>query len=163
MARPVVSDARNRERRVGYEVTVTEVAARPTAVVAARTTWQEFPTLWMGLLDEVWECLRAGGIQRGCRNVMLYRDNVPNVEVGVELSRPCPLTGRVVASSLPAGSVAMTVHRGSYAGLGSAHEAIVEWCAAAARPLHGARWEVYGPHNDDPAEVWTEVSYLLAP
>ncbi|HYY79161.1 MAG TPA: GyrI-like domain-containing protein, partial [Actinomycetes bacterium] len=100
-----------------YQVTVKDVQPRPTAVVPATTTWEAFPTLWRQLLDEVWACLRASGIDRGCRNVMLYRDDVPNVEVGVELGQPCPLTGRVVASSLPAGRVAMTVHRGPYAGL----------------------------------------------
>jgi hypothetical protein len=31
---------------MSYRVTVTDVAARPTAVVAAATTWQEFPSLW---------------------------------------------------------------------------------------------------------------------
>jgi effector-binding domain-containing protein len=101
---------------MSHRVTVIDVAARPTAVVAATTTWQEFPTLWKELLDEVRTCLRAGGIRRGYRNVMLYRDDVPHVEVGVEvgveLNRPCPLTGRVVTSSLPAGQAAMTVHRG---------------------------------------------------
>ena len=56
------------------------------------------PALWGQLLGEVWDCLRAGGISGGCRNIMLYRDSVPNVEVGVLLSQPCPLTGRVVAS-----------------------------------------------------------------
>src|SRR5919198_6282804 len=93
-----------------YQVTVKDVQPRPTAVVPATTTWEAFPTLWRQLLDEVWACLRASGIDRGCRNVMLYRDDVPNVEVGVELGQPCPLTGRVVASSVPAGRVAMTVH-----------------------------------------------------
>jgi effector-binding domain-containing protein len=146
---------------MSYEVTAVDVVARPTAVVAATTTWQEFPTLWKELLDEVWACLRAGGIDRGCRNVMLYRDDVPHVEVGVELTRPCPLTGRVVASTLPAGQVAMTVHRGSYADLGSAHRAVSDWCAAHGRRPAGPRWEVYGPHHDDPTEVWTEVYYLL--
>jgi len=145
-----------------YQVTLRDVAARPTAVVAATTTWQEFPKLWGQLLGEVWDCLHAGGIQRGCRNVMLYRDDVPNVEVGVELTQPCPLTGRVVASSLPAGPAAMTVHRGSYAGLGSAHKAVLDWCAAQERRPTGTRWEVYGPHRDDPAEVWTEVYWLLS-
>jgi hypothetical protein len=43
---------------------------------------------------------------------MLYLDSVPNVELGVLLGQPCPLTGRVVASALPAGTAAMTVHRG---------------------------------------------------
>ncbi len=102
---------------MGYDVAVTTVSARPTAVVPATTTWQDFPTLWKGMLDDVWAC-------RGCRNVMLYRDDVPNVEVGVELLEPCPLTGRVVASALPAGEVAHTVHHGPYGGLGSAHRAV---------------------------------------
>jgi hypothetical protein len=31
---------------MSYQVTATDVVARPTAVVAATTTWQEFPTLW---------------------------------------------------------------------------------------------------------------------
>jgi len=99
-----------------YLVTLTDVAARPTAVVAATTTWQEFPTLWRPHLDEVWTCLHAGGIDRGCRNIMLYWDDTPHVEVGVELLVPCPLTGRVVASALPTGQVAMTTHFGPYEG-----------------------------------------------
>lgn len=144
-----------------HEVTVTEVVSRPTAVVAATTTWQEFPMLWPELLDEVWACLRAGGIHRGCRNIMLYRDDVPHVEIGVELRQPCPLTGRVVASTLPAGLVAMTTHRGPYTGLAAAHQAVLDWCAAHGRRPAGPRWEVYGPHRADPAEVWTEIYWLL--
>jgi effector-binding domain-containing protein len=147
---------------MSYQVTVADVAARPTAVVAATTTWQEFPTLWKELLDEVWACLRAGGVRRGCPNVMLYRDDVPHVEIGVELRQPCPLTGRVVASALPAGQVAMTVHRGPYAGLASAHRAVLDWCATQGYRPAGPRWEVYGPHRDDPAELSTEVYCLLS-
>ena len=145
---------------MGHEVVVRNVAARPTAVVAA-TTWQEFPTLWKGLLDEVWAGLNAAGVSRGCRNVMLYLDDVPNVEVGVELLQPCPLTGRVTASALPAGQVATTVHRGPYTGLASAHRAVVDWCAVHDQSLAGPRWEVYGPHREDPAQLGTEVFYLL--
>jgi len=33
-----------------YEVSLTDVESRPTAVVAATTTWQEFPALWGQLL-----------------------------------------------------------------------------------------------------------------
>jgi len=147
---------------MGYQVSVTEVAARPTAVVPAVTTWQEFPALWKELLDEVWACLRAGGISRGCPNVMLYRDDVPHVEVGVELRQPCQLTGRVVASALPAGQVATTVHRGPHAGLAAAHQAVLDWCAAQGRRTAGPRWEIYGPHRDDPAELTTEIFWSLS-
>jgi hypothetical protein len=99
---------------MSYQVTMMDVEARPTAVVPATTTWQEFPTLWRELMDEVWTCLHAGGISRGCRVIMLYWDDVPHVEVGVELLVPCLLTGRVRASALPAGQVAMTMHWGPY-------------------------------------------------
>jgi len=144
-----------------HPVTVLDEPARPTAVVAATTTWRAYPTLWRELLDEVWACLHAGGIVRGCPNVMLYLDDVPHVEVGVLRTQDCPLTGRVVASSLPAGRVAMTVHRGPYAGLGAAHQAVADHCAANGIELAGPRWEIYGPHRDDPAELTTEVHYLV--
>lgn len=146
---------------MSYQVTMKAVEARPTAVVKAQTTWQEFPTLWQELSGDVWACLRAGGITRGCPNIMLYWDDVPHVEVGVELLVPCSLTGRVGASALPAGQVAMTVHWGPYSRLGEAHQAVIGWCAEQGKQKTGARWEVYGPHNDDPAKVWTEVYWLL--
>ncbi len=143
-------------------MSVREVTARPTVVVPLATTWSAYPTVWKGLLDEVWGCLRAVGVHGGCPNVMLYLDDVPHVEVGVEIDdRQCPLTGRVVRSALPAGWVARTVHRGPYAELGWAHQAVLEWCAVQGhRPL-GPRWEVYGPHRADPTELSAEVSYLL--
>src|ERR1700722_2497104 len=144
-----------------YAGRLARVEAPPTVVVAARTTWQEFPVLWGQLLGEVWDCLHGGGIDRGCRNIMLYRDSVPNVEVGGLLDRPCPLTGRVRASALPAGTAAVTVHRGPFSELGAAHDAVLGWCAARGHAPSGARWEVYGPHNDDPAQQWTEVYWLL--
>ncbi len=144
-----------------YEVRIKQVRARPTAVVAAATSWREFPALWGQLLGEVWDCLRAAGITRGCRNVMLYRDDQPNVEVGVLLNQPCLLTGRVVASHLPAGAAATTVHRGSFGDVGAAHDAVVDWCVAHGHQRNGVRWEVYGPHSDDPTQLWTEVYWLL--
>jgi effector-binding domain-containing protein len=137
---------------MGYAVSLTDVESRPTIVVAATTTWQDFPALWGQLLGEVWDCLHAGGIYRGYRNIMLYLDSVPNVEVGVLLSQPCPLSGRVVASALPAGTAAMTVHRGPFGDVGAAHDAVLGWCAAHKHQPAGTRWEVYGPHNDDPAK-----------
>jgi effector-binding domain-containing protein len=96
---------------------------------------------------------------------MLYRDadlGSVDVEIGVELRVPCPLTGRVVTSALPAGTVVRTVHRGPYEALGAAYDAIAQWCTEQGRLASGIRWEVYGPHRDDPAERTTEVTWLLA-
>jgi len=148
--------------RVDHEVTVTQVAARPTAVVPAATTWREFPTLWGQLLGEVWDCLHAAGIHSGCRNVILYRDAVPNVQVGVLIDEHPSLTGRVVASTLPAGVAATTVHRGPFREVGAAHDKVVRWCSTHGHQLSGTRWEIYGPHRDDPAQQCVEVYWLLS-
>jgi effector-binding domain-containing protein len=144
-----------------YDVRVVDAAARPTAVVPARTTWPELPSVWGDLLGQVWACLRASGITRGCPNVMLYLDDAPTIEIGVLLDRPCELSGAVVRSSLPQGRAAMTVHRGSYAGLGDAHDAVLRWCAENGLRTTRTRWEVYGPHDDDPNAVLTQVYWLL--
>jgi effector-binding domain-containing protein len=149
---------------MAQEVMLRSATAVPTAVVAASTSWPEFPGLWRSLLDEVWACLHAAGITRGCPNDMLYLDDDPHVEVGVVLPAPAPpppLTGRVVGSALPAGRVATTVHHGPYDGLGATHREVARWCAAHGHRPAGPRWEIYGPHREDPADIEVEVSYLL--
>ena len=55
-----------------------ERARQLTAVVPTTTTWAEFPRLWGELLAEVHACAPRTGLI-----VMLYNDDVPNVEVGV--------------------------------------------------------------------------------
>jgi effector-binding domain-containing protein len=140
-------------------VTVTTRPGVPTAVVPAVTTWAEFPRVWKGLLDQVWAALHAAGITRGCPNVMLYLDDVPHVEIGVRYDGP-PLAVPVVPSALPGGRVAATVHRGPYSELGAAHDAVKRWCARQGLAISGPRWEVYGPHHDDPARLEVEVCYL---
>jgi effector-binding domain-containing protein len=62
---------------------------------------------------------------------------------------------------LPAGEVATAVHRGPYDRLGDTHQAIHDWCAGHERTLAGPRWEVYGDWHEDPAQLETEVYYLL--
>ena len=92
---------------------------------------------------------------------MLYLDDAPHVEVGVEVDGPFVGSSRVIPSALPAGIVASTVHRGPYDGLGHAHRAVLAWCAAEGHELTGARWEIYGDWRDNPRALETEISYLL--
>jgi hypothetical protein len=137
-----------------------------TAVVAEKTTWEAFPQLWGELLAEVWAFLRASSLTTG-RNVMLYKDDSPSVEVGAEVSTSFTGTGRVVASSLPAGRAAVAVARGapSAAKLAIVHAVVRDWCAAHGHALSGVRWEIYGHWVDghDPALFETEVYWLLEP
>jgi predicted transcriptional regulator YdeE len=146
---------------VAHVVVRAMAASRPTAVLAATTTWPEYPLLWRRLLDAVHANVHWEGRGRKGRNVMLYHDDVPHVEVGVELDRPARVEEPVVRSTLPAGAVAMTVHRGPYDGLGSAHEAVLRWCADHQVRTAGPRWEIYGHWHEDPAQLETEVYWLL--
>jgi effector-binding domain-containing protein len=150
-----------------HPVTIGTSPASPTAVIAAATSWEEFPQLWRELLAEVWTVLRAAdGVAPG-RNVMVYLDDVPHVEIGAEVDGSFAGNGRVVASSLPAGTTASTISRGapSAEGLAAAHDAVVAWCRANGHELAGPRWEVYDHWRDDrdPAEFETEVHWLLRP
>jgi hypothetical protein len=143
-------------------VRIVATEATPTAVVRALTTWDRFPALWPGLLDEVWAFVREAGLDPG-RNVMLYADDRPAVEVGVEVRGPFTPHGRVVPSALPAGRAAHTVQRGalSAAGLQDAHAAVVGFCRANGYERSGVRFEVYGHVGDDPAAQETGIFWLL--
>jgi hypothetical protein len=82
-------------------VTFARVDARHTAVVAQTTTWKEFPTVWGPLLDEVYRFVRGhtelatGDGPEQWQNVMLYKDDRPDVEVGVLTRGPFHADGRV--------------------------------------------------------------------
>jgi effector-binding domain-containing protein len=149
---------------VEQAVSIVATAATPTAVIRQQTTWERFPTLWRELLDEVWAHVRAGDVRAG-HNVMLYLDDTPTVEVGVELEGPFTPSARVIASTLPEGSAATTVVRGapSPEGIAAGHDAVVAWCRANGHELTGTRWEVYGHwRDDDPDGFETTVCWLLA-
>ena len=143
------------------------VEARPTAVVAETTTWTDFPRLWGQLLGQVYEFVRprpelaTGAGDERWQNVMLYKDQRPDVEVGVLVSGPFPAEGRVILSSLPAGEVATATHRGDYGKLGDTHNAVREYAAEHGRELAGPCWEVYGHGRPDPSDAETEVFWLL--
>jgi hypothetical protein len=84
---------------VAYEVTVTSVAARPTLIVRGVSTRD-----WKPMLDQVWDCLHAAGITRGCPNVMLYLDDLPHVEIGVLLPASIPQAS-TPSASIPSASI----------------------------------------------------------
>ena len=145
------------------------VEARPTAVVAQTTTWQEFRELWGGLLlGQVYEFVRprpelaTGDGEELWRNVMLYKDQRPDVEVGVLVSGPFQAEGLVILSALPPGEVATATHRGDYAKLGVTHQTVRDYAAARGREFAGPCWEIYGHAPPDPSQAETEVFWLLS-
>jgi effector-binding domain-containing protein len=152
-------------RAMTFDVTVKTVEPTPTAVVAAATTWAEFPKTWGPMLDKVWSFLRgdapAGLYQQG-HNIMLYKDDTPNVEVGVQVSSSFSPAGDVVASSLPGGLVATATHTGPIARLGDTHQVVRESSTANGYRLAGPRWEIYGDPDPSTGDFDVDVFWSLA-
>jgi effector-binding domain-containing protein len=83
------------------------------------------------------------------------------VEVGVLVGTSFSPSGRVISSGLPGGKAATTIHRGDYAQLGRAHEAVHRFAQVQGLELAGPRWQIYGHPRWDQRELETEVYYLL--
>jgi effector-binding domain-containing protein len=146
-----------------YQVHVEQVASQLTAVIRCRASRDELAKVVPQACGEVWQFARSANLPRPGRHLALYLDCEINLEVGAEVFQPFVGNGRVVCSSTPAGLVATAAHFGPYNRLGEAHDAVHKWCADHGYTLAGPSWEVYGHWNDDPAQLRTDVFWLLQP
>jgi len=144
-----------------YQVQLIDALYRPAAVVRRRTDFSDLPTLIPKALDEVYAFLRAGAVPHWGINLAVYFPEAMAVEIGVEVAGPFTPRPPILCSSTPAGPAATTAHFGAYSDLGSAHDAVRQWCAEQGKTLAGPNWEIYGHWDDDPSKVRTDVFYLL--
>lgn len=79
-----------------------------------------------------------------------------DVEAGIPVSGVVAPAGRVVATTLPGGHVATTLHIGPYAGVGAAYDAAHQFLTDEGYEVAGAPWESYLDEPDVP-EPRTEV------
>ena len=149
---------------MAVDVAVKAVEPTPTAVVVAATTWAEFPKVWKPMLDAVWSFLRGDapeGLYEQGHNIMLYKDDVPNVEVGVQVSRSFEPAAHVVPSALPGGLAATATHTGPITRIGDTHQAVREWSTANGYRLAGPRWEIYGDPDPSTGDFDVDVFWAL--
>ena len=147
-----------------YEVREAIVAARPVAGVRAQVPRGRVAQEFGRHLDLVYAAARAGAVALDGQNIFIYRDATNEqltVDFCVGVTARFAAVGVVVPLETPRGVAAMTTHRGDYAGLGRANAAILAWCRAHDRALAGPSWEVYGHWHADPAQLRTDVYYLL--
>ena len=142
------------------DVRISEVEPRPIAIVRRTANNAELPDTMIKALDQVWDFLASNNVETG-HNVVLYHDQVYNLEIGVEYTGDLPVDANVEASQTPGGRVASIVYWGEYDELSLAHTAIARHCINAGIRVAGPNWEVYGDHSEDPAERRTDVFYLL--
>ncbi|HEX8202691.1 MAG TPA: GyrI-like domain-containing protein [Isosphaeraceae bacterium] len=148
-----------------YDVRVEQLSSRPLAVVRRRASLHELAKVVPDTCGTVWSVIRAQQVAGAGRHIALYWDDEINLEVGVEFDAPFVGHEEVVGSATPGGAVATAAHFGPYDRLHEAHEAIRQWCANRGYARAGPNWEIYGhwkdEWNQDPAEIRTDIYYLL--
>jgi len=147
-----------------YDVREVRVAPRLVAGVRAQVPRGRVTQEFKRHLDQVYAAARAGAVHLDGQNVFVYRSATADeltVDFCVGATVPFAAVGPVEPLQTPQGIAAMTTHVGDYGRLGEANAAILAWCRANQRLRAGPSWEVYGHWNADPAQLRTEVYYLL--
>jgi effector-binding domain-containing protein len=148
-----------------YEVKVETIGHRILAAVRRRVAITEISTAFKPALDSVWAFLRSHpGLRTDGHNIFLYHHESPAimpVDFGVEVVRLFVGEGDVTCVTTPAGEGAVVVHRGIYAKLGAAHQALHQWCAENGRKIGAHSMEIYGDWSEDPEKLETRIEYLL--
>src|SRR4249920_2669973 len=147
-----------------YDVREVIVTARPVAGVHAQIPRGRVAQEFGRHLDQVYAAGRSGAVHLDGQNIFIYRAATADqltVDFCVGVTAPFGAVGAVVPLETPAGVAAMTTHHGDYGALGDANAAIHAWCRAHDRRRAGPSWEVYGHWHADPAQLRTEVYYLL--
>jgi effector-binding domain-containing protein len=148
-----------------YEVKVQTLSPRILAAVRRCVAIKDIPTAFKPALDSVWAFLgKHPGLRTDGHNIFLYHHEKPAimpVDFGVEVVQPFVGEGDVACVTTPAGEAAIVVHRGPYAKLGAAHQALRQWCAAHRRTIGAHSLEIYGDWSEDPENLETTIEYLL--
>lgn len=136
---------------------------QPTAVIHETVPMAEIGPFVGRVFEEVGAYVgRAGVPMVGppfSRYFGMPTDTV-DVEAGFPVAAPVPGEGRVVASGLPGGEVAVTTYLGPYEGVPAAYDAIFRWIGEHGRQPAGPFWEVYFTdplEEPDPAKWRTDV------
>jgi effector-binding domain-containing protein len=127
------------------ETEMAELTAQPAAVVRGHVRAEDLPAFLGGAFGEVMRVLAA---QRQEPAGAPFGRYVPtgdgfDAEVGFPTSAPVAPSGRVTATELPGGRVAVAMHVGSYDTVGETYRRLIEWVAARGCTPVGTPWESY--------------------
>jgi effector-binding domain-containing protein len=148
-----------------YEVKVETLSPRILAAVRRRVAIKDISTAFKPALDSVWAFLgKHPGLRTDGHNVFLYHHESPAImpiDFGVEVVRPFVAEDDVACVTTPAGEAAVVIHRGPYATIPAAHQALHHWCTENDRAIGSQSLEIYGDWSEDPAKLETTIAYLL--
>lgn len=143
------------------------VEARPLASIRATIPEAEISASLAVMLPEVWGHLTEVGAQMDgppLTRIHSRADGKVDLEAGIPLKKPIEASGRIQASTLPAGLMATTWHVGPYHELSRTHERLEAWLAETGHVQRGGGWEIYWTDpgiQPDPAKWRTQVVFPI--
>jgi AraC family transcriptional regulator len=136
-----------------YDITTQSIDETTLLYKSARCEHRDVAETLAELLPAVFQHMMAKGVPMEGPPTVLYMQWGPatlTLRAGIPVAKGTEASGDVEVAVLPAGPAAVTIHRGSYDGLGDAH-------AALERFLHERGAEPRGPLREvyltDPGEV----------
>jgi len=128
-----------------YYIENRSVAAQPTAVIRSSLPADRLPEWLASAYAELNHYVAERNVRATgppfARYVRL--GDIVDVEAGFPVPGPVPGWGRVAASQLPGGPVAVTVHQGGYHDLDLAYQAVAGWLEERGLEAAGPHWDVY--------------------
>jgi effector-binding domain-containing protein len=146
-----------------YHIAIRDVAEQPIVSIRGRGTTTDLTAHLGRSFEEIYARLAVLGVGPAGPPVVIYHAFGPDeidAEVCVPLGTPVRATGRVVARTLPAATVAWTLHVGPYDDLGAAHDAVTDWVRDRGHVAAGPPRELYLNGPDEgiaPAAYRTEI------
>ncbi|MBI3844688.1 MAG: GyrI-like domain-containing protein [Planctomycetes bacterium] len=151
----------------GGDVTIDTVKAQPIASIRMTIDAKDVSKTLAIILPEVGTYVSSvGGAMAGppfSRYHKIEGDKI-DIEAGMPLKSPVASKGRVLASELPAGKVAMTWHIGPYTTLTQTYDKLKAWMKDHSMESAGGFWEFYWTDpglEPDPAKWRTQIFWPL--
>jgi DNA-binding transcriptional MerR regulator len=157
------------EKPMTYEVHLRETSLQIAAAIRGRAAWSELGPFIEGALLEVFEVAgnqgaRFAGPAYGIYHSAEATETEVDLEIGVPVAEPIEPSGRVIATAVPGGLVAATVHCGRYEDIAPAYHALGEWVQEHGHETAGPPREVYvvGPEQvREPGALRTEILWPI--
>jgi effector-binding domain-containing protein len=157
------------EPAMTYEIHLRETKPQPAAAARGRAPWADLGPFIGSALMEVFKVAGAQGARfAGPAYGIYYSANGSEAEVDLEVGMPVdgPIEpdGRVIATTIPGGMSATTVHSGRYEEVAPAYRALGEWVQEHGHETAGPPREIYlvGPEQvQDPGALRTEIVWPI--
>jgi len=152
---------------MAYEITKKTLTETPFLCMRRQVKPEALSEALGSMLVPVFQYATAQGIPFAGPPTARYLSFGPGLitlEAGLPIVGNADVEGEIQLASLPGGTVASTIHKGSYDHLNQAHEAVQTWIISNNEEASGAPWEVYitDPGEvPDPNEWLTEIIHPL--